>query len=228
MKTPFRWAAAATLVLATATVAAQTPTTDDEKVSYTIGFLVADALVPFELTEAELDMVIAGLRAKVTKSDPSFDPVAYRDQVLELRNERVQLILAKQREESQTYLDELAAKPGAERTDSGLIYQEVESGSGASPAATDTVVVHYVGTLRNGTTFDSSRQRGQPATFPLNGVIPCWTEGLQKMKVGGRATLTCPPEIGYGDAGSPPKIPGGSVLVFDVELISIDSGNAGQ
>ena len=84
--------------------------------------------------------------------------------------------------------------------------------------------VHYVGRLLDGTEFDSSRKRGQPAEFPLNGVIPCWTEGVGKMKVGEAATLTCPSEIAYGEGGRPPTIPGGATLVFDVELLEIVSG----
>ena len=113
-----------------------------------------------------------------------------------------------------------ATEPGAVKTESGLIYFETKAGSGASPTATDTVKVHYTGTLIDGTEFDSSRSRGEPAEFPLGGVIKCWTEGLQKMKPGGRAKLVCPSEIAYGDRGRP-KIPGGATLLFDVELLEV-------
>jgi FKBP-type peptidyl-prolyl cis-trans isomerase FkpA len=102
-----------------------------------------------------------------------------------------------------------------------MIFIPVAAGSGASPAATDTVRVHYHGTLRNGTVFDSSVQRGAPISFPLSGVIPCWTEGVQKMKVGGKAKLVCPSETAYGDGGQGP-IPGGATLVFEVELLAIE------
>ena len=97
----------------------------------------------------------------------------------------------------------------------------VKEGAGANPTATSTVKVHYHGTLRDGTVFDSSVQRGQPISFPLNGVIPCWTEGVQKMKVGGKAKLVCPSDTAYGDQGSGP-IPGGATLLFEVELIAIE------
>ena len=107
------------------------------------------------------------------------------------------------------------------QTPSGMVYKENAAGTGKSPAASDTVKVHYRGTLTNGTEFDSSYKRGEPAEFPLNGVIPCWTEGVAKMKVGGKAKLVCPSAIAYGDRGSPPKIPGGATLVFEVELIEI-------
>lgn len=107
------------------------------------------------------------------------------------------------------------------RTPSGLVYKELQAGSGKSPLATDTVKVNYRGTLTDGTEFDSSYTRNQPAEFPLNQVIPCWTEGVQKMKVGGKSRLVCPANIAYGAQGRPPVIPGGATLVFEVELLSI-------
>ena len=112
------------------------------------------------------------------------------------------------------------AKSGAKTTESGLVYTEVKAGSGAQPKATDKVRVHYHGTLRDGSVFDSSVDRGQPAEFPLNRVIPCWTEGVAMMKAGGKSTLICPASIAYGDKGRP-GIPGGAALKFEVELIEI-------
>ena len=107
------------------------------------------------------------------------------------------------------------------KTASGLVYTELKAGSGASPNATDTVKVNYRGTLADGTEFDSSYKRGQPAEFPLNRVIPCWTEGVQKMKVGGKAKLVCPPSIAYGDRGAGSAVPPGATLTFEVELLEI-------
>jgi FKBP-type peptidyl-prolyl cis-trans isomerase FkpA len=118
------------------------------------------------------------------------------------------------------YLLKAAAAPGAVKTDSGLVYREVTPGTGASPKATDTVKVNYRGTLVNGTEFDSSFKRNEPAQFPLNQVIKCWTEGVQKMKVGGKSILVCPSDIAYGDQGRP-GIPGGATLVFEIELLDI-------
>ena len=115
-----------------------------------------------------------------------------------------------------------AAEPGAVTTPSGLVYRNVKEGTGASPAATDTVKVHYRGTFPDGREFDSSIKRGQPASFPLNRVIKCWTEGLQRMKVGGKARLTCPAAIAYGDRGAGGEIPPGAVLRFEVELLAIN------
>ena len=114
------------------------------------------------------------------------------------------------------------APAGETKTASGLIYKELKAGSGASPKASDQVTVNYRGTLTNGTEFDSSYKRNMPATFPLNRVIPCWTEGLQMMKVGGKAQLTCPASIAYGDRGAPPVIGPGATLIFEVELLKIN------
>ena len=115
-----------------------------------------------------------------------------------------------------------AAHAAPEKLPSGLVYESTKDGTGASPAATDVVKVHYRGTLpEGGKEFDSSYKRGEPAEFPLNRVIPCWTEGLQKMKVGGKAKLTCPPAIAYGARGAGGVIPPNATLNFEVELLGI-------
>jgi FKBP-type peptidyl-prolyl cis-trans isomerase FkpA len=116
-----------------------------------------------------------------------------------------------------------AAEKGAIKTDSGMVYQSLTEGKGASPKATDIVQVHYKGTFPDGKEFDSSYKRGQPTEFPLNRVIKCWTEGVQRMKVGGKAKLTCPPSLAYGDKGAGGVIPPNATLQFEVELISIKS-----
>jgi FKBP-type peptidyl-prolyl cis-trans isomerase FkpA len=105
---------------------------------------------------------------------------------------------------------------------SGLQIVHEREGSGRSPTATDVVKVHYHGTFTDGRVFDSSVTRGEPTSFPLNRVIPCWTQGLQQMKVGGKAKLTCPPELAYGPQGAPPTIPPNSTLIFEVELLAIE------
>ena len=115
-----------------------------------------------------------------------------------------------------------AAEKGAVVTDSGLVFRSVKEGTGAGPLATDTVRVHYRGSFPDGREFDSSYSRGQPATFPLNRVIKCWTEGVQRMKVGGQARLTCPAAIAYGDRGAGGVIPPNAVLQFEVELLGIE------
>jgi FKBP-type peptidyl-prolyl cis-trans isomerase FkpA len=120
------------------------------------------------------------------------------------------------------FLDKAAKEPGAIKTASGLIYTEVAPGSGPSPIATDTVRVHYRGTLMDGTEFDSSYKGNEPVEFPLNRVIPCWTEGVQRMKVGGKARLVCPANIAYGAEGRPPAIPGGAALIFEIALVDVN------
>ncbi len=115
-----------------------------------------------------------------------------------------------------------AAEPGARRFDSGLVMRELKAGDGASPTAQDTVRVHYRGTFPDGKEFDSSYKRGQPAVFPLNRVIRCWTEGVQKMKVGGKAKLACPAAIAYGERGAGGVIPPNATLLFEVELLGIN------
>jgi len=115
-----------------------------------------------------------------------------------------------------------AKEPGATLTASGLVYRALKDGTGASPKATDLVKVHYKGTFPDGREFDSSYKRNEPAEFPLNGVIPCWTEGVQRMKVGGKAKLTCPSAIAYGARGAGNVIPPNATLVFEVELLGIN------
>lgn len=114
-----------------------------------------------------------------------------------------------------------AKEEGALVSPSGLVYRSLKEGSGTAPVATDVVKVNYRGILPNGTEFDSSYKRGEPAEFPLNRVIPCWTEGLQRMKPGGKARLTCPPSIAYGQRGAGSVIPPNATLQFEVELLSI-------
>ena len=125
-----------------------------------------------------------------------------------------------EKKKADAYKEAAAKEPGAVKTPSGLIFRTLRPGDGPSPKATSVVKVHYEGTFIDGAVFDSSIQRGEPAEFPLDGVIKCWTEGLQRMKVGEKAKLVCPPGIAYGDRGSS-SIPPGSTLVFEVELLQI-------
>jgi FKBP-type peptidyl-prolyl cis-trans isomerase FkpA len=118
--------------------------------------------------------------------------------------------------------DAAAKEPGAVVTPSGLVYRALKEGNGASPKASDAVKVHYRGTFPDGREFDSSYKRGEPISFPLSGVIPCWTEGVQRMKVGGKAKLTCPPQIAYGSRGAGGVIPPNATLLFEVELLGVN------
>jgi FKBP-type peptidyl-prolyl cis-trans isomerase len=188
---------------------------------HAVGLAIAKSLEVFSLSPAELDQVMKGIRDGVTgKVKADLDP-AQQAAVNELARTRMQKAAEKTKAQNPAYLAKKAGEKGAFKTESGGIVIPIAEGKGPSPVATDTVKVHYTGKLVDGKVFDSSVQRGQPAEFPLNGVIKCWTEGLQKMKVGGKATLVCPPEIAYGEAGRPPQIPPASVLTFEVELLDI-------
>ncbi|MDA8132629.1 MAG: FKBP-type peptidyl-prolyl cis-trans isomerase, partial [Elusimicrobia bacterium] len=130
-------------------------------------------------------------------------------------------ITARKKEEAKPFLEKMAKEKGAQKLPSGVIIIPVKEGAGVYPKADDMVKVHYHGTFPDGKVFDSSVERGTPAEFPLSGVIPCWTEGVQKIKVGGKAKLVCPSDTAYGDQGAGGTIPGGATLVFDVELLDI-------
>ena len=188
--------------------------TDEQKTLYALGLAIARDVAPFGLSRAELDLVKQGLTDAVTGKKPAVELADYNSKIGQLANTRSSA-------QAQGFLDKAAKEKGATKSDSGLLFTSLQEGSGASPKETETVKVHYRGTLPDGKEFDSSYKRNQPAEFPLNGVIKCWTEGLQKMKVGGKAKLVCPPAIAYGPGGRPPVIPPNAVLVFEVELLEI-------
>jgi len=209
------------ILAAAPVVAAGEPMSEDQKTLYAIGVIIAKQLDVLNLSAKELELVQQGLSDKASGRQLAVDPAAYRDKIDQLAQGRMQASAAKQKELSKTYLAKAATEKGAEKSASGLIYIPLKPGTGGQPKATDTVTVHYTGTLIDGTVFDSSVKRGEPAEFALDQVIPCWTEGLAKMKVGGTARLLCPCEIAYGEQGRPPVIPGGAALIFEVELLDI-------
>lgn len=195
--------------------------TDDERTLYTIGLMLSQNLTQLGLEGSELGSVIAGLRDGVTGADPKVDMQEWGPKVQQFAQARATAKAELEKAAAAAFVEEQAAMAGAQRTDSGLVYIEMTPGTGASPSATDKVKVHYHGTLRDGTVFDSSVDRGAPIDFGLNQVIACWTEGVQMMKVGGKSKLVCPSDIAYGDGGRPPTIPGGATLVFEVELLEV-------
>ncbi|MFY2561057.1 FKBP-type peptidyl-prolyl cis-trans isomerase [Corallococcus terminator] len=207
---------------ATATAgAAANPQSEDQKTLYALGLSIGKSISVFDMTPEELEYVKAGLTAQVKGDKPAVELETYGPKLQELARARSTQKAEKEKETSKKFLEDAAKESGASKTESGLVYKELTPGTGDSPKATDIVKVHYKGTLPNGTEFDSSYKRGEPTQFPLQGVIKCWTEGVQKMKVGGKAKLVCPSDIAYGDRGAPPNIPGGSALVFEVELIEV-------
>jgi FKBP-type peptidyl-prolyl cis-trans isomerase FkpA len=194
--------------------------TDEEKTVYALGLQVYRSLAQFDLSPAELEVIQRAL-ADAAAGKPTVDVNEWAPRLQPFAQARSARVAEKQKAASKAYLAKAATEPGALKTESGLIYKDLQPGTGASPQASDTVKVNYRGTLLDGTEFDSSYKRNQPAQFPLSGVIRCWTEGVQKMKVGGKARLVCPSDIAYGDNGHPPTIPGGATLIFEIELLQI-------
>ncbi|MGE0825219.1 MAG: FKBP-type peptidyl-prolyl cis-trans isomerase [Candidatus Binatia bacterium] len=197
------------------------PTTDEQKTLYALGVAVSQSLGNFTLSEAELEMVKAGITDGVLNRAPKVNVQEFMPKIQKLQQERTAAAAVGEKKEGEAFLAKAAAEKGAKKTESGLVITTIKEGTGESPKATDKVKVHYHGTLIDGTVFDSSVERGQPATFPLNGVIPCWTEGVQLMKVGGKSRLVCPSSIAYGDRGAGGKIKPGATLIFEVELLEI-------
>lgn len=213
----------ALLAIVLSLVAAADLKTDDQKSLYAIGYVVGSRnLGPLNLKPDELKLVEQGLADGASGKKASIDVDKQMEAVNKFAQGRSSAAADKEKIAGREYLDKAAKEPGASKLPSGLIYKTLTPGSGASPAATDKVKVNYEGRLTSGTVFDSSYKRGQPAEFGLNQVIKCWTEGVQKMKVGEKARLVCPSDIAYGDHGHPPTIPGGATLVFDVELLAVN------
>lgn len=209
------------LSIGSVAVSAADLTTDAQKTLYAIGMAVSQSMGSLNLSEAELEIVKSGITDGALQRPPKVDMQVYGPKIQQLVQTRSGAAAEKEKTAGAAFLAKSAAEPGVKKTASGALVKEMKAGTGATPKATDTVKVHYHGTLPDGTVFDSSVQRGQPATFPLNGVIKCWTEGVQEIKVGGKARLVCPSDIAYGDRGSPPKIKPGATLVFEVELLEI-------
>ena len=193
---------------------AQELKTDQDKMLYALGVALAGQLAPFALSPAEFDLVKEGLSDAALNRPHKAEPREYMGKIQELRTQRAAVVAAAEKKVGDAYLAKAAAEPGAKKLESGVIITTLTPGTGPSPKATDKVKVHYHGTLTDGTVFDSSVQRGQPATFPLNGVIKCWTEGVQQMKVGGKARLVCPPDVAYGERGAPPRIKPNATVVL--------------
>ncbi|MFL5275690.1 MAG: FKBP-type peptidyl-prolyl cis-trans isomerase [Myxococcales bacterium] len=218
-------------VLVLAPFAASAQKTEEEKTLYAIGYVLGERLHSLQLTKAQMKLVDQGFSDAKVGTKAKVDPRERQQQISEFAQHRSQEVAAKtagpNKEKGKAFADKLAKEPGAEKFPSGLVKKTVKPGNGPMPKETDKVKVNYEGKLVDGTVFDSSYKRGQPAEFPLNGVIKCWTEGVSKMKVGEEAQLVCPSDIAYGDMGRP-SIPPGSTLVFKVELLEIEGGTSAQ
>lgn len=194
--------------------------TEEQKTLYSLGYAVAENLKTFNLTKEELEVVKTGFTDNLLQNKAVVEAKDYFPKIGELQKARAEAQSKIEKEKGAVYLAKAATEAGATKLPSGLIVTSMKEGTGATPTATDTVKVHYHGTLPSGKVFDSSVERKEPASFALNGVIPCWTEGVQKIKVGGKAKLICPPELAYGD-NAPPQIGPGATLIFEVELLEI-------
>ncbi len=195
--------------------------TEDDKTLYAIGLAIGQNVRDFKLTSDEVDIVAQGLKDSVLGNEPKVALDVYGPRIQVLAMERASAAAGAEKQASDAWVAEQAAQPGAQRSATGVVVIPITEGTGANPTAESTVRVHYHGTLRDGSVFDSSVDRGEPISFPLTNVISCWTEGVQKIKVGGKAKLVCPADTAYGDQGSG-SIPGGAALAFEVELLAIE------
>ncbi|MBV9759955.1 MAG: FKBP-type peptidyl-prolyl cis-trans isomerase [Acidobacteriaceae bacterium] len=207
----------------TQSTAQATSMTDEQKTIYALGLSIYRSLGPFNLSPGELAIVEKAM-SDASSGKPALELNEWGPKIQPFAQTRAAAGVEKEKAASEAFLAKAAEEQGAIKTDSGLVYRELRPGTGASPDATSTVKVNYRGTLVNGTEFDNSYSRNEPAQFALNGVIRCWTEGLQKMKVGGKAQLVCPANLAYGDAGRP-GIPGGAALIFEIELLDLVGPN---
>lgn len=212
----------------------EAPATQMEKVSYSIGLNMGRSLEQ-QSVEVDLDQLIQGIRdglgdaeAKMTDEEIQTTMQAFQQEMMQKAQQERAEAGAKNEAEGAEFLAENKEREGVMVTDSGLQYEVLEEGDGPKPAADDQVTVHYKGTLIDGTVFDSSYDRGQPATFPLNAVIPGWTEGVQLMNVGSKYKFYIPANLGYGARGQGPVIGPNATLIFEVELLEIADAESGS
>lgn len=194
---------------------------DDDKTFYAMGYMLGGNLQRLSLSDKELSALYKGITMAAKNEKSEVDMAKFQNRIQEVFKARMDKVAAKEKEAGQAFLDKFVKDESATKTPSGLAYKVIKEGTGATPGAEDVVEVHYHGTLTSGEVFDSSKERGKTISFPLNRVIKGWTEGLQTMKEGGVTKFVIPADLAYGEAGAPPKIPGGATLVFEVELFKV-------
>jgi FKBP-type peptidyl-prolyl cis-trans isomerase FkpA len=193
--------------------------TEDQKTLYAIGLSISRSISVFDLTPSEFEYVKLGLIDAESGKKSTVELTSYTSKIQELAKARRKISGEKQVGAGKDFLEKAAKEKGAIKTASGMVYNSLTEGKGESPKADDIVKVNYRGTLIDGKEFDSSYKRSKPLEFKLDNVIKCWTEGVQKMKPGGKAKLVCPPNLAYGDNGAGEMILPGATLAFDVELL---------
>lgn len=193
-----------------------------DKLSYAWGLAMGMQLKGMGINELEFDSFMDGVKVSFDGGTPEISPEEAQKLINDYLEELQNKATAAAKAEAQVFLDENAAKEGVKVTASGLQYKVLKEGEGIRPTAEDEVTVHYTGKLLNGTVFDSSVSRGEPATFPLNRVIPGWTEGVQLINEGAKYEFFIPSDLAYGPQGIPNVIPPHSTLIFEVELIKVN------
>ena len=201
--------------------AAPEPTTDEQKTLYALGLAISQSLGSFSLSESELDLVKSGMADGVLKKAPKVDLQTFGPKIQQLQQARASVVAEAEKKVGAAFLAKAAAESGAKKTESGAILTTIKEGNGATPKVMDTVKMHYLGTLIDGTVFDRSAKQGEPATIRVNEMSKCWMEGMQQMKVGSKSKLVCPSSLAYRDKGLPPLIKPGATLVFEIELLEI-------
>ncbi|MBL7664683.1 MAG: FKBP-type peptidyl-prolyl cis-trans isomerase [Bacteriovoracaceae bacterium] len=199
---------------------------ENDKTLYAMGVMLGSNLQRLELNDKELNALFKGLKHASTGKQPEVEMAMYQPKIQDLFRDRMQKVVEVEKKKGDEFMAKFLKEEGAKKTASGLAYKPIKEGTGKAPKEEETVEVHYHGTLTDGTVFDSSVERNKTISFPLNRVIKGWTEGLQLMKEGGKYRFVIPADLAYGEAGAPPKIPGGATLVFDVELFKVTKGEA--
>ena len=216
------------VMLAVPAFAASDPSTEEDKALYAMGVFLANQIPLLNLTAEEFKFVQQGFVDKATGEKIIAEPFAYQqqmDNVLQAKRKRaVDKEIAnadKEKAKSKEYLENAAKEKGAQKTNSGLIYVPITVGTGKQPKSTDVVLVNFTGSLIDGKEFENTAKYGKPVPIPLNQFIKCWSEGVTKMKVGGKAKLVCPSSVAFGDVGITPTVPGGATVVYEVELLDV-------
>jgi FKBP-type peptidyl-prolyl cis-trans isomerase FklB len=225
----FRWIAAFGILLMAGTAGSEVVVleTQKDKVSYGIGMNIGSSLKR-DVVDVDVDLLVKGLKDGLSGDNTLMSEEEYRATMMALQKEMMEkqaaaasALAEKNKQEEDAFLAENGKKEGVVRLPSGLQYKVIRSGTGKSPKPDDTVETHYRGTLIDGTEFDSSYKRGETATFPVSGVIPGWTEALQKMKEGDKWQLFVPSSLAYGERGAGRNIGPNTMLIFEVELIAV-------